>query len=67
MKGKELEAYTDFLNDIERTAEKHGWNIGITDNQSEDITFPRVEITFIPASGYDSQFRKFGVKEGELK
>jgi hypothetical protein len=65
MTDKELEAYTDFLNDIERVAEKHGWNIGIADNQSEDKKFSRVELTFIPALGYDSQFRKFGIKENE--
>ena len=35
MTDKELGAYTDFLNDLERTAEKHGWNIGIADNQYE--------------------------------
>lgn len=61
MTFKEEEAYTDFLNDIERVAEKHGWNIGIAENQSEDKEFPRVELTFIPAIGYDSQFRKFGI------
>ena len=65
MTDKELEAYTDFLNDIERVAEKHGWNIGIADNHSEDKTFVRVELTFIPAGGYDSQFRKFGLKENK--
>ena len=65
MTDKELEAYADFLNDIEIVAEKHGWNIGIVDNQSEDKTFARVELTLIPAGGYDSQFRKFGVKESK--
>ncbi|MBO4542162.1 MAG: hypothetical protein J5725_03150 [Bacteroidales bacterium] len=65
MSDKELEAYADFLNDIEIVAEKHGWNIGIADNLSEDKTFARVELTFIPAGGYDSQFRKFGVKENK--
>ena len=63
MTDEELSAYTDFLNDIEYVAEQHGWNIGITENHSEDKEFVRVEITFIPAIGYDSQFRKFGVKE----
>lgn len=63
MTDKELEAYTDFLNDIERVVEKHGWNIGITNNHSEDKDFPRVELTFVPAIGYDAQFRKFGIKE----
>ena len=65
MTDKELDAYTDFLNDINRTAEKHGWYIGIADNQSEDKDFVRVELTFIPAIGYDGQFRKFGAKEYE--
>ena len=54
-------AYTDFLNDIEKIAEQHGWNIGIADNQSEDSNFARVEITFIPAGGADALNRKFGV------
>ena len=65
MNNKELCAYTDFLNDIEQVAEKHGWNIGIAENHSEDKNFVRVELTFIPALGYDSQFRKFGLKENE--
>ena len=56
----EEEAYADFLNDIERVAEKHGWNVGIHDNKSGDKTFPRVELTFVPAIGYDAQFRRFG-------
>lgn len=63
MNNEELNAYTDFLNDIEQVAEKHGWNIGIAENHSEDKKFVRVELTFIPAIGYDSQFRKFGLKE----
>lgn len=29
MTNAEQDAYTDFLNDIEKVAEKHGWNIGI--------------------------------------
>ena len=67
MTTEEYEAYTEFLNNIERVAEKHGWNIGIAENHSEDIDFPRVELTFIPALGYDSQFRKFGIKDGGNK
>lgn len=59
----EEEAYTDFLNAIERVAEEHGWNIGIAENYSEDESFVRVVLTFIPAIGYDAQFRKFGCKE----
>lgn len=55
----ELDALTDFLNDIESVAQKHGWNIGMYDNLSENDS-PSVEITFIPAISYDSQFRKFG-------
>ncbi len=54
-----LSALTDFLNDIEKVVEKHGWNIGMYENYSEDELFSRVEVTFIPALGYDSQFRKF--------
>ena len=54
-----LEAFADFLNDIEQVAQKHGWNIGSYENLSDDKDFERVEITFIPALGYDSQFRKF--------
>ena len=53
-----LSALTDFLNDIEEVAQKHGWNIGMYENFSED-EYSRIEITFIPALGYDSQFRKF--------
>ena len=64
MKKEEQDAYTDFLNGIERVAEKHGWNIGISDNHSEDKTFPRVEITFVPAGGADALNRKFGASEG---
>lgn len=59
MTEKELEAFTEFLNDIEEVVEKHGWNIGMYENFSNDKDFERVEITFIPAIGYDSQFRKF--------
>lgn len=53
----ELEALTKFLNDIESVAQKHGWNIGAYENKSkkEDL----IEVVFIPALGYDSQFRKF--------
>ena len=54
-----LDALTDFLNDIEEVAQKHGWNIGMYENLSDDKEFERVEIMFIPAIGYDSQFRKF--------
>jgi len=59
MNEKELDTFTEFLNDIEEVAEKHGWNIGLYENLSDDKKFERVEITFIPALGYDSQFRKF--------
>lgn len=54
---KELTALTEFINDIEETANKHGWNIGSYENKSkkEDL----IKIVFIPALGYDSQFRKF--------
>ena len=54
---EELTALTEFLNDIEEVATKHGWNIGAYENKSkkEDL----IEIVFIPALGYDSQFRKF--------
>ena len=55
----ELEALTEFLNDIEEVVQKHGWTIGMYDNLSENDS-PSVIITFIPAIGYDSQFRKFG-------
>ena len=58
-KEKHEEAYAEFLNAIEQVAEQHGWNIGIHDDKSDD-KYPTVELTFIPASGYDSQFRKFG-------
>mgnify|MGYP006351097299 FL=1 len=59
MNEAKADAFVDFLNDIEKVAERHGWNVGITDNQSEDKGFPRVEITFIPALGADSLNRKF--------
>ena len=55
----DLEALTEFLNDIEEVVQKHGWTIGMYDNLSENDS-PSVIITFIPAIGYDSQFRKFG-------
>ena len=54
-----LDALTDFLNDVEEAAKKHGWNIGLYEHLSDNKAFGRVEITFIPAIGYDSQFRKF--------
>ena len=54
---KKLTALTDFLNDIEEVATKHGWNIGAYENKSEEEDM--VEIIFIPALGYDAQFRKF--------
>lgn len=63
MTREEREAYFDFVNDIEIVAEKHGWNIGISDNHSEDKDFPRVEIIFVPAIGADALNRKFGVDE----
>ena len=53
----ELEALTKFLNDIESVVQKHGWNIGGYDNKSK--TDDIIEMVFIPALGYDSQFRKF--------
>lgn len=57
MTDEELDAITDFLNDIERVAEKHGLTVGAYENcMDEDKSFV---ITFIPALGYDSQFRKF--------
>lgn len=54
---KELTALTNFLNDIEEVATKHGWNIGAYENKSKEADM--IEIVFIPALGYDSQFRKF--------
>lgn len=53
------EAYCDFLNDLERVAESHGWNIFMSENFSDDDEFPRVEITFGHAIGTDAQNRKF--------
>ena len=54
---EELTALTEFLNDIEETATKHGWNIGAYENKSKEADM--IEIVFISAIGYDSQFRKF--------
>ena len=54
---EELTALTNFLNDIEDVATKHGWNIGAYENKSKEEDM--IEIVFIPALGYDSQFRKF--------
>lgn len=56
-KDEELTALTEFLNDIEEVAEKHGWNIGAYENKSKKADM--IEIVFISALGYDSQFRKF--------
>ena len=53
------EAYCEFLNDLEQVAEKHGWNIDISCNYSDDEEYPRVEITFGHALGADSLNRKF--------
>ena len=55
----EDEAYCAFLNDLERVAESHGWNIYMSENFSDDNEFPRVEITFGHAIGTDAQNRKF--------
>lgn len=55
----EEEAYCAFLNDLERVAESHGWNIFMSEDFSDDNEFPRVEITFGHAIGEDAQNRKF--------
>lgn len=55
----EEEAYCDFLNDLERVAESHGWNIFMSEDFSDDNDFPRVVITFGHAIGMDAQNRKF--------
>lgn len=54
----EEEAYCTFLNDLERVAENHGWNIFMSENFSDD-DFPRIVITFGHAIGTDAQNRKF--------
>ena len=63
----EMEYFVELLNDIESVVEKHGWNIGVYQNFSNDKDYSRIEITLIPAIGYDSQFRKFGAGLGETE
>jgi hypothetical protein len=61
----ELEAITEFLNDIEKVAQKHGLNIGAYENNMKETeTF---DIMFIPALGYDAQFLRFGKEKKESK
>jgi hypothetical protein len=59
MGDEKKEAYYSFLNDLERVAESHGWNIYMSEDFSDDNEFPRVVITFGPAIGMDAQNRKF--------
>lgn len=47
------EAYCDFLNALERVAEKYGWNIDISSNLSDDAEYPRIEIIFGHALGLE--------------
>lgn len=54
----ELKAITEFLNDIEEVAQKHGLNIGTYENNMEETK--SFNIMFIPALGYDAQFLRFG-------
>lgn len=62
MNDEELEAMTEFLNDIEEVAQKHGLNIGAYENNMNETK--SFNIMFIPALGYDAQFLRFG-KESE--
>lgn len=64
-KDNELQAITDFLNDIEEVAEKHGLNIGIYENNMKETE--SFNIVFIPALGYDAQFLRIGKKSEEEK
>ena len=59
----ELEAITEFLNDIEEVAQKHGLNIGTYENNMEENK--SFNIMFIPALGYDAQFLRFGKERKE--
>ena len=56
----ELKAITEFLNDIEEVAQKHGLNIGAYENKMEETE--SFDIMFIPALGYDAQFLRIGRK-----
>ena len=51
--------YVNFLNDIERVAEKYGYKIDISCNYSDDEEYPRVELTFGHAIGSDALNRRF--------
>lgn len=51
--------YVNFLNDIERVAEKYGYNIDSSCNYCDDEEYPRVELTFGHAIGSDALNRKF--------
>lgn len=57
----ELQAITDFINDIEKVAQKHGLNVGSYENNMKELE--SFNIIFIPAIGYDSQFLRIGKEE----
>ena len=49
------EYIADFLNEIEKIAEKYGWNIGGYDYTKEDW----FDLFFVPAIGSDAKNKKF--------